>query len=264
MKPIVPLTTRTRYRTLWISDVHLGFRGARADCLLDFLHSVDADTLYLVGDIVDIWQLKRKPYWPQQHNDVIRTLLGKAKYGTRVVYVPGNHDELMKAYSGYQFGNISVANEVIHTRASGQRVLIVHGDQFDAAVASAHWLGVLGGWAYACLLKTNVAVNLVRRLVGYPHWSLARFLKHKVKNAVKYISRFEAVVTAEAERCGVDGVICGHIHRAEISRVNNVTYYNCGDWVESCTALVEHRDGRMELLEWSEQHATTNTLTAAA
>lgn len=263
MQQIVPLQTRSRYRAIWISDVHLGFRGSRADCLLDFLRSVDCETLYLVGDIVDIWQLRRKRYWPQAHNDVIRNILGKARYGTRIVYVPGNHDELMKSYNGHDFGNISIVAKAIHTRATGERVLVVHGDQFDAAVASARWIGTLGGIAYEALLRVNVLVNLVRRGLGFGHWSLAQFLKYRVKNAVRYISRFEEVVAREAGRAGVDGVICGHIHRPEISSIGDIDYYNCGDWVESLTALVEHRDGRIELLAWNEQTAMAELKRAA-
>ncbi len=252
MNTVRALNARYRFRSVWISDVHLGFRGARAECLLEFLRKVETDYLYLVGDIVDVWQIKRRPYWPQHHNDVVRAILGKARYGTRVVYVPGNHDELLRGYGGHQFGNITIAEKAVHTRVNGERLLVIHGDQFDAAVASSRWLGALGGRAYAVLLAVNVVVNVLRRWCGFPHWSLAGFLKHKVKNAVRYISRFEQVVVDEARRWGVDGVVCGHIHRAEIARFDNLDYYNCGDWVESCTALVEHRDGRMALLKWHE------------
>lgn len=246
-----------RYRTIFISDVHLGFAGSNAEYLLHFLRSVECDNLYLVGDIVDIWQLKKKPYWPQAHNDVIRTILGKAKHGTKIVYVPGNHDQLLRAYTNLTFGNISVMNEAIHERADGTRLLVTHGDQFDAAVISSHWLGTLGGQAYALLLKMNTWVSAYRRLTGRPYWSLAAYLKHKVKNAVQAISNYEQAVVEAARRHGVDGVVCGHIHRPEISRVDGITYCNCGDWVESCTALVEHNDGRLEILQWTHEQMLT-------
>jgi UDP-2,3-diacylglucosamine pyrophosphatase LpxH len=241
---------RRQFRSVWISDLHLGFHASRADALLDFLHSVECETLYLVGDIIDLWALQRRPYWPQQHNDVIRTLLGKAKWGTRIVYVPGNHDMPLRAYVGHQFGNVEIVEETIHTRASGERLLVIHGDKFDAAVASSHWLGRLGSRCYGLLLYANVIVNAMRHRLGFNYWSLAGFIKHKVRNAVEYIDRYERVVAAAAERAGADGVVCGHIHRPCSTRIGEIEYFNCGDWVESCTALVEHPDGAIELLTW--------------
>jgi UDP-2,3-diacylglucosamine pyrophosphatase LpxH len=240
----------TRVRTVWISDVHLGFRGCSADRLLHFLQSFECDFLYLVGDIIDVLEMKRRLFWPRSHNDVLRTILGKARRGTQVIYVPGNHDELFRDYCGAVFGNIRVTHEAIHTKADGQRFLVVHGDKFDSVVRCSKAMELLGSRLYHWLLQANIAVHYVRRKLGLPYWSLAAFLKNKVKKAVQYISNFEASVAFEAGRLGVDGVVCGHIHRAEITKINNVVYCNCGDWVESCTALIEHHDGRLELFAW--------------
>ena len=260
----MPKSSARRFRTIWISDVHLGFRGCSADYLLEFLRSTECDYLYLVGDIVDFWQLKKKPYWPQEHNNVVRTILGKAKHDTKVVYVPGNHDELLRSYTGSQFGNIEISNTALHTTADGRQLLILHGDQFDAVVKSSRFLSLIGAKLYEWLLLANHVVNFVRRHFGFGYWSLAAFLKHKVKNAVQYISRFEDAVAHAAKRRGVDGVVCGHIHRAEITDIAGVTYFNCGDWVESCTALVEHHDGAIELLKWSDTDAIAKPVKAAA
>lgn len=243
-----------RYRAVWISDVHLGFRGCNAEMLLDFLRTTQCDYLYLVGDIIDIWQMKKKPTWPQAHNDVIRTILGKAKHGTKVIYVPGNHDEYLRGYNKMSFGNVRIKNQAIHTTADERKLLILHGDQFDTIVMSSPFLGKLGSILYDLLLQMNIIVNGVRRRLGLKHWSLAAFLKHKVKNAVQFISSFENAVAHEASKQNVDGVVCGHIHHAEISEINSITYYNCGDWVESCTALVEGDDGKMKIVYWLEEH----------
>jgi UDP-2,3-diacylglucosamine pyrophosphatase LpxH len=240
-----------RVRTVWISDVHLGFRGCSADLLLDFLHSVECETLYLVGDIVDVWNMRRGIYWPQAHNNVIRTILGKAKHGTRVVFVPGNHDELFRDHVGLKFGNVEISEHAIHETRDGRRMLIVHGDEFDGVVTCHPWLARLGNHAYEWLLTGNRWVNLVRRRLGMRYWSLAGFLKRKVKNAVNYISGFEEAVARDARRRGVDGVVCGHIHHAEIREIDGIVYHNCGDWVESNSALVERFDGAIELLHWS-------------
>ena len=249
-----PAQGQTRhYRTVWISDVHLGFRGCRADFLLDFLHRVTCDRLYLVGDIVDFWEMRRGLYWPQAHNNVVRTLLGKAKHGTEVIYVPGNHDELLREHDGLQMGNLAIRGRVVHTTADGRRLLVMHGDEFDSVVQCSRLLALAGSRAYALLLRANRLVNFVRPKLGLPYWSLAGHLKHKVKNAISFISNFESAVAMAARRHGVDGVVCGHIHRAEISTMGEVLYLNCGDWVESCTALVEREDGGIELLHWSDQ-----------
>lgn len=243
--------TRT-YRAIWISDIHLGFPGCSAEYLLDFLHSTQCEYLYLVGDIIDLWYMKKRLYWPQAHNNVIHAILSKAKRGTQVIYVPGNHDELFRDYDGMEFGNLLIKNEVVHTTANGRRLLVMHGDQFDAVARSSRTLLLMGTKTYNWLLQANRWVNLIRRKLGLNHWSLACFMKHKVKSAVLYISNFETAVAYEAARRRVDGLICGHIHRAEITHLHGVLYCNSGDWVESCTALVEDEDGSMELLHWSD------------
>ncbi len=243
---------RLRFRTVWLSDTHLGTPGCNAGLLLDFLRSVDCDTLYLVGDIVDGWQLRKGWYWPQLHNEIVRCILKQAKIGTRVVYLPGNHDETFRDYVGLNFGGIELLPEAIHETADGRRLLILHGDRFDGVVLYARWLAFLGDSAYELLLKSNRLVNWVRRRFGMPYWSLAAFLKKRVKTAVQFICSFEEAVVHAAAEAGVDGVVCGHIHSAEIRRFGDITYYNDGDWVESCTALVEHADGAMEILDWAE------------
>jgi UDP-2,3-diacylglucosamine pyrophosphatase LpxH len=240
------------YRTVWISDVHLGNRGCKADLLLDFLKSVNSDYLYLVGDIVDLWSMKKSVYWPQQHNNVVRTILSKAKRGVRVVYIPGNHDELLRDYDGMRFGNVIIRTVDTHITASGRQYLIMHGDEFDSAVQCNSLLSFIGSRAYDVILEINRSYNHVRRKLGLPYWSLSNFIKHRVNNAMKYINRFEDAVAHEANRQQVDGLICGHIHRANLRRLNGIEYGNTGDWVESCTALVEHFDGTLELIDWAE------------
>lgn len=264
MQKQVSQKEKLKVRSVWISDIHLGFRGCSADFLLDFLHKVDCDYLYLVGDIIDVWEMKKRMYWPQAHNNVIRTLLGKAKHNTKVIYVPGNHDEVLRDFDGAVFGNVEIQNEVIHTTADNRKLLIIHGDQFDSVVKISPMLAKVGSRLYEWLLRANRYVNMVRRKLGFSYWSLAAFLKHKVKNAVQYISNFEEAVAHEAARQGVDGVVCGHIHRAEIARHHNVDYYNCGDWVESCTALVEHPNGEMEILNWTEMVEQPRAVVQAA
>ena len=240
-----------RLRTVWISDLHLGTPGCQAEPLLQFLKTVECDTLYLVGDIVDGWQLKRQWYWPQAHNDVVQKLLRKARKGTRVVFVPGNHDEFARRYLGHSFGGIEVLGEVIHTTADGRRLWVVHGDHFDGVIQVAKWLAHLGDWAYNRALELNHWVNSMRARMRLPYWSLSRYLKLKVKRAVSFIDDFERAVAREAKARGLDGVVCGHIHHAEIREVEGVLYANDGDWVESLTALVELPDGRLQILDWS-------------
>jgi UDP-2,3-diacylglucosamine pyrophosphatase LpxH len=249
-------------RTIWISDVHLGFPGCSAEYLVEFLARMRCDTLYLVGDIVDFWSLKKKRYWPQAHNNVIRAILGKAKHDTRVVFVPGNHDEVMRQYCGMELGNVEIINEIIHETADGRRLLVLHGDQFDAAVVNSPLLGLIGSKLYDYLLTLNRLVNWGRSKFGLGHWSLAAFLKQKVKNAVKFISNFEEAVIREARSNDVDGLICGHIHRPEITESGDVIYLNCGDWVESCTALIEHHDGSIDLIRASDVHEIIKSLPA--
>lgn len=240
-----------RVRSVWISDVHLGFRGCQAEALLHFLHSVETDYLYLVGDIIDFWNLRKTPYWPQLHTNVIRSILGKAKHGTRVIYIPGNHDEVMRDWTGQVFGNVEIHRDIIHTTADGKKLLILHGDEFDVVVKHSRMLANLGSWAYDKLLSLNYHVNAIRRLFRFSYWSLAAWLKLKVKNAVSYIGSFESALAHLAKEKGVDGVVCGHIHHAEVRQIGDVLYCNDGDWVESCTTLLEHPDGRLELLDWT-------------
>jgi UDP-2,3-diacylglucosamine pyrophosphatase LpxH len=245
-----------RCHAIFISDVHLGTRGCQAELLLDFLKHHDSDYLYLIGDIVDGWRLKRSWFWAQSHNDVVQKILRKARKGTKVVYVPGNHDEAARDYCGLNFGGVQVMREAIHEGADGRRYLILHGDEFDGIVRYAKWLALLGDWAYNMALRANHWFNLARRALGLPYWSLSAWLKHKVKNAVEYIGNYEKAVAEEARKRGVDGVICGHIHHAEIRDFDGVLYCNDGDWVESCTGLVENHDGSLEIIQWQTPHAS--------
>jgi UDP-2,3-diacylglucosamine pyrophosphatase LpxH len=263
-EPRLPHRPRLKFRTIWISDTHLGTPGCNAELLLDFLKSVECETLYLVGDIIDGWQLRKGWYWPPKHNDIVRCVMKAAKHGTHVVYVPGNHDELFRDYVGLQLGDIEILPEAIHVTADGRRLLVLHGDIFDSVVLYARWLAFLGDSAYTLLLKANKTVNAVRRAFGLPYWSLAAHLKKRVKNAVQFICNFEEAVAHAAMDRGVDGVVCGHIHSAEIRQFGTVTYYNDGDWVESCTALVEHADGRMEVLDWAERVRSQANVEGAA
>lgn len=252
MSPMPPKAT-LRVRTCFLSDIHLGFRGCRAEYLLDFLASVEFETLYLVGDIIDLWSLKRRLYWPRTHHEVLRVLLDRARSGTRIVYIPGNHDRPFRDFAGLVLGPVEIANESVHETADGRRFLVLHGDEFDGVIRASPLLESLGNRAYALVLRLNRYVNAIRRRLGYPYWSVANFLKHKVKDAVRYIANFERAVAFEARRRGVDGMICGHIHHAEITEIDGVVYCNDGDWVESCTALVEDFDGHLSLLRWTEQ-----------
>ena len=245
-----------RHRTIFISDTHLGTPGCKAEALADFLAHNECQTLFLVGDIVDGWQIKRRWYWTAAQSQVVHEILRKVDGGTRVIFVPGNHDEFARDYAGRQFfgdkfGGIEVVNEMIHETADGRRFWVLHGDRFDGVITHAKWLAHVGDWAYGSLLRWNEVVFRARKLLGLPYWSLSAWLKHKVKNAVEYISRFENIVALEAARRGVDGVVCGHIHHAEIRRIGDVLYLNDGDWVESCSALVEDASGSMEILRWN-------------
>jgi len=239
-------------RTAFLSDIHLGSRECRADLLLDFLHRVQPEELILVGDIVDLWSLKRSFYWPQAHNNVLRTLLGKAKHGTRIVYVPGNHDIELREYAGMAFGNLEIHRDYVHTTAEGLKLLVLHGDEFDGAVKCSRWLAAVGSSAYDFTMFLNRHFNAIRHRLGYGYWSLAGYLKSRVGNAMQYVRSFEQAAAHEARRRGLDGVVCGHIHRPELATVNDVVYCNDGDWVENCTVLVEKRNGRLELWNWAE------------
>jgi len=239
-----------RYRTVFISDVHLGSRGCQAELLLDFIRHVECETLYLVGDIIDGWRLRANWYWPQAHNDVVQKILRLARKGVNVIYVPGNHDEVVRDFIGVHFGGVVVARDAVHEAADGRRFLVTHGDEFDGVVQHARWLAFVGDYAYRALLTANTLFNRARRRLGFGYWSLSAFLKTRVKNALQFIENFEGAVADEARRRGVDGVICGHIHKAEMRTIAGVVYINDGDWVESCTALCEHPDGTFEILDW--------------
>lgn len=239
------------YRTLFISDLHLGTPGCQAQALLEFIKAHPSDYLYLVGDIVDGWQLRRRWYWPGLHNDVVQKLLRRARKGCRVVFVAGNHDEFARAFVGHQFGGIAVQQDAVHTTADGKSMWVTHGDQFDGVVQCAKWLAYLGDNLYEFTLRLNRHLNRWRARVGLPYWSLSAYLKHRVKKAMMYVADFEKAVAHEAWRRGHDGVVCGHIHRAEMRDIDGILYCNDGDWVESCSALVEHHDGRLELRYWS-------------
>lgn len=238
------------YRSIFISDLHLGTPGCQASALLGFIKNNSSDYLYLVGDIVDGWQLRRRWFWPESHNDVVQKLLRRARKGCRIIYVPGNHDEFAREFFGHQFGGIEVAGDAVHTTADGQRLWVTHGDSFDGVIQCAKWLAYLGDNLYEFTLRLNRHLNHWRARMGLPYWSLSAYLKHKVKKAVMYVDEFEEAVARETKRRGHQGVVCGHIHRAEMRHIDGILYCNDGDWVESCTALVEHHDGRLELVYW--------------
>ena len=250
-----------RVRTAWISDVHLGTPGCQAEALLDFLKHLECETLFLVGDMIDGWALSRSWYWPQAHNDVVQKLLRKVRKGTRVIFVPGNHDEFARRYVGHHFGGIEVAEDWTHTLADGRRLWILHGDRFDGVVQRARWLAFIGDRLYEFTLVLNRHLNAARRRFAMPYWSLSAYLKQLVKQAVSYVGDFEGAVAREARQRGVDGVVCGHIHHAELRSIDGIVYANDGDWVESLTSLVEHADGRLELVDW--KHRAQGQMAAA-
>jgi UDP-2,3-diacylglucosamine pyrophosphatase LpxH len=240
------------YRTIWISDFHLGSRNCRADFLIDFLLRTHSEKLYLVGDIIDGWQIKTDFYWPINHLNVVRRILDKAKQGVEVIYLPGNHDEFLRNFDDFQLtiGSIQITDQAIHTTADGKRLLVMHGDQFDTVVRHYKWLAHIGDYGYQFLMWVNRHLNHLRRWLGFGYWSLSAYVKLKVKEAVNFISKFEEMLVAECKAQGLQGVVCGHIHKAELKVVDNILYANAGDWVESCTALVEHFDGRLEIIHW--------------
>lgn len=239
-----------QFRTLFVSDIHLGARASQAEAFLDFLRYHDANTIYLVGDIIDFWSVKRSPLWLQAHNDVLQKLLRKARKGTRIIFIPGNHDDGVRAYCGMTFGAITIQRDSVHAAADGRRYLVMHGDEFDVIVRYAKWLAFLGDRSYEFAIWCNRPLNLVRRCFGFGYWSLAKYLKLRVKSAVNFIGEFEQAIAAEAERRNVDGVICGHIHHMTDRMIGGIRYVNCGDWVESCTAIAEDFDGQLRQLRW--------------
>ena len=242
---------KAHYRTIFLSDIHLGTKGCQANRLIHFLKHHDCETLYLVGDIVDGWRLRSNFYWPQAHNNVLRRFLTLMKRGTRIVFVTGNHDEFLRKYSDMEIGNLRLADQAVHETADGRRLLVVHGDQFDVITRYHRWLAFLGDIGYHLLLRLNRILNAVRARCGYGYWSLSAWIKRRVKRAVNYVSDFEEAVAHQCRRRKLDGVVCGHIHHAQITDYDGVTYMNCGDWVESCTALVEDAAGRFRIIDWS-------------
>lgn len=255
--------SRRHFRSMFLSDVHLGTRGCQAARLVDFLQYHDAETVYLVGDIVDGWRLRRTWYWPQTHNDVVQKLLRKARKGARIIYLPGNHDEFLRTFVGTHFGGVEVYEDFVHETATGARYLVIHGDQFDIVVRHARWFAFLGGWAYFGALGINTWLNAIRRRLGFSYWSLSAWVKFKVKNAVNFIGAFQDALVGEARRRDVDGVICGHIHHPQLLGDQAIAYVNTGDWVESCTAVVEHHDGRLEVIHWPDRAAAVPDAEAA-
>jgi UDP-2,3-diacylglucosamine pyrophosphatase LpxH len=244
---------RAGVRAIFISDVHLGTRTAQAERLLDLLRECEAETIYLVGDIIDFWRVRRRPHWVQSHNDVLQKLMRKVRKGARLVFIPGNHDECLRDYAGAHFGGIEIRINTVHTTAAGRRYLVLHGDEFDVVVRAAKWLAFLGDRGYEFALWLNNPLNWVRRHLGLGFWSFSAYLKYRVKSAVAYIGAFEEAVATEARRAGVEGIICGHIHHPSDRRFGGIHYLNCGDWVESCTAVVETWAGELRVVHWSEQ-----------
>jgi len=239
-----------KHRAIFISDLHLGTRAAQAPAILDFLRHNEADVIYLVGDIIDFWKIRRGPAWNQSHNDVLQKLLRKARKGTRIIFIPGNHDEALRDYCGQTFGGIEIVRDAVHVRTDGRRYLVMHGDEFDVVVRYAKWLAFLGDRSYELALWTNAPLNWLRRHMGLGYWSLSAYLKLRIKTAVNFIGEFEENLSEAARHKGADGVICGHIHHAADRMIGGVHYLNCGDWVESCTAIVETQAGEMRLVRW--------------
>jgi len=238
------------YKTVFISDIHLGTKMSQADKLLGFMKTFECEKIYLVGDIVDCWAMSKKNIWNQFHNDVVQKLLRKARKGTEIIYIPGNHDDVMRNYCDNEFGHVIITNEAIHLGVDGKLYLVTHGDQFDIVMKNAEWLAHLGSWAYDVSISISVMLNKIRNLLGLSHWSLSSYLKYKVKESVNFIGDYEETLTKYVKNKGLNGIICGHIHHANIRDIDDVRYMNCGDWVESCTALVEHHNGTFEIIRW--------------
>jgi UDP-2,3-diacylglucosamine pyrophosphatase LpxH len=238
------------YRSVFISDIHLGTKMSQADQLLDFMKTFECEKIYLVGDIVDCWAMSKKKYWSQSHSDVIQKLLRRARKGTEIIYIPGNHDELMREYCDAEFGHIMLVKECIHVGIDGKLYLVTHGDQFDAVIRNAKWLAHLGSWAYDFSIKLNGLVNKFRSWLKLPVWSLSSYLKLRVKESVNFIGNYEETLSNYVKNQELSGIICGHIHHANICDYDNIRYMNCGDWVESCTALVEHHNGTFEIVRY--------------
>ena len=242
-----------KYRTIWLSDIHLGSKGCQAEQLLQFLKTHDSEYLILVGDIIDFWALKRQSFWPESHNTVVQKILKKARHGTKVIFIPGNHDEVLREYTGLTFGGIEVCDSYMHELTDGRKIFCIHGDQYDVITRYHKWIAVLGDIGYTSLLWVNRIHNKFRNMVGLDYWSLSSYIKYKVKEAVNFIGDYENTIAKHAKEMNVYGILCGHIHHAEIKMIDNVLYMNTGDWVESCTALVEDNDGYISLINWKEQ-----------
>ncbi|MCW8827081.1 MAG: UDP-2,3-diacylglucosamine diphosphatase [Gammaproteobacteria bacterium] len=252
-EPSPHCTEHRHHHSIWLSDVHLGTSSAKAELLCDFLKYNSCDTLYLVGDIIDGWRMKRRAYWPQEHINVIRRILTRSKRGTKIIYITGNHDEFLRRYSGMSFGNIHLVDEYIHHSPNGKKYWVVHGDGYDAVVFNRKWLAAIGDVAYESMLLINVWYNRLRSALGMDYWSLSSYLKYKIRTAFSIISNYEAALTNECLKRELDGVICGHIHHSELKEIDGVQYANCGDWVESCSALVEDRQGQLKAVKWIKQ-----------
>jgi UDP-2,3-diacylglucosamine pyrophosphatase LpxH len=246
-----------KYRSVFISDVHLGTRGSKADILLSFLKEVECDNLFLVGDIFDGWRLKKNWYWLQSHSTVVQKILRLSRKGTRIYYIPGNHDEFMRQFLEHSFGNIELHDEMVYVSKNGKKYIVIHGDKFDIVTMNMKWLSHVGDWAYTSLLNINTAIHWIRSYFRLPYWSLSKWAKHKVKEAVNFIGNYEHSLTNYARIKHADGIICGHIHSANMDVIDGIEYLNCGDWVESCTALVEHEDGSFEVLSWRPESVDT-------
>ena len=243
------------YKSVFISDIHLGARMSQAESLLEFLKTFECENLFLVGDIIDGWALSKNFYWPQQHNDVIQKLLRRSRKGENIIYLPGNHDEFLRSFGEHDFGNIKLVDHFVYTGLNDKKYLIIHGDQFDAVIKKMKWLAHLGTWAYDAMIRINVMVSYIRKFLNLPYWSLSAWAKYKVKKAVNFIGDFETNLTDYAKSKDADGIICGHIHHANMRDINGMHYINCGDWVESLTAIVEHTDGTWELIKWNKNSA---------
>lgn len=251
-----------RVRTVFISDVHLGCKYGNASAFLDFINSVQPEQLYIVGDFIDGWRLKRRWHWNDTYSFILRRFVELLKAGTVIKYTPGNHDEFLRDFI-YSLGSVEIADEFVHITADNRRLLVMHGDQFDTVVRNCRWLSMIGDVGYNLLLLLNKGLNLVRRHMGFGYWSLSAAIKRKVKQATNFISSFESVITRYAATKGCVGVVCGHIHTPAISEVKGIRYYNTGDWVESCTGLVEDYDGNLDLVYRASHYGRHRTRRAA-
>ena len=247
----------TFYKSVFISDVHLGTRGSKAELLLSFLKTVECENLFLVGDIFDGWRLKKNWYWPIEHSTVVQKILRLSRKGARIIYIPGNHDEFMRQFIDHQFGNIELYNEYEYYATNGKKYIVIHGDKFDLVTVNFKWIAHIGDWAYTALINVNTVMHWIRTFFKMPYWSISKWAKKQVKEAVNFIGNYEQSLLHYAKSNAADGIICGHIHHANVTKIENVEYMNCGDWVESCTALVETIEGEFKLIHWGDEHVDT-------